>query len=370
MSKEYKYEIGQIVNDLEVLEQIKIPNGKYFRKGYKLKCIVDGYIQDKTEASLLKGTKCVRCKQGVKEYKYEIGQEINNLKILDQVRLRNGRYTQKGYKVQCLMDGYINEVAETKLTRGDGCPVCANQIIVKGINDISTLASWMVEYFVNKKEAYTNTLNSNKKVDMICPKCGFKKKAYISNIYRQGFSCNRCGDGVPYPEKFIFSLLNQLNLDFLPQLNKTTLEWCENKKYDFYIPSLNCIIETHGEQHYTNSFKHEGSRTLEEEQENDRQKEILAKDNGIKHYIVLDCRNSTESYIKKSVLESELKDILPLDKIDFFLCNKEALKSKVYVVAELYNKGETIKSISLLLKNDRHTISKYIKKAREVGAVL
>ena len=53
--------------------------------------------------------------------------------------------------------------------------------------------------------------------------------------------------------------------------------------YDFYIPELEAIIEVHGSQHYGQGFEKVGGRTLEEEQINDRLKEDLAKQNGIKH---------------------------------------------------------------------------------------
>ena len=51
-------------------------------------------------------------------------------------------------------------------------------------------------------------------------------------------------------------------------------EWSENKRYDVYIPYLNCIVENHGEQHYNNSFKSLNGRTLEEEQKNDKYKSM------------------------------------------------------------------------------------------------
>ena len=64
------------------------------------------------------------------------------------------------------------------------------------------------------------------------------------------------------------------------------------------------IIENHGEQHYIHrgTFK---SKSLEDEQRNDVYKKTLARQNGVIHYIVLDCRESNVSWIKKSILNSQ-----------------------------------------------------------------
>ena len=83
-----------------------------------------------------------------------------------------------------------------------------------------------------------------------------------------------CGDKVSYDEKFLSSILSQLKVDFATQLSKSTFNWCDKYRYDFYIPSLNMIIETHGIQHYEENKN--WTMSLEEEQENDKIKKELA----------------------------------------------------------------------------------------------
>lgn len=39
------------------------------------------------------------------------------------------------------------------------------------------------------------------------------------------------------------SILSQLSIEYISEFNDI---WCENRKYDFYIPSLNTIIEMNG----------------------------------------------------------------------------------------------------------------------------
>ena len=72
-------------------------------------------------------------------------------------------------------------------------------------------------------------------------------------------------------------MLSQLNLSFD---REKVFEWSEGdakkaykgrKRYDFYLPASNTIIEVHGAQHYEKGFEAIGGRTLKEEQKNDEQ---------------------------------------------------------------------------------------------------
>lgn len=128
-----------------------------------------------------------------------------------------------------------------------------------------------------------------------------------------------------YPERFMSSLLTVLGVDFA---REQTFPWATNvigengknsfKRYDFYIPSMSVIIEVHGSQHYSGGFEYLGGRSLEEECANDQYKEQLAKDNGIKHYIVINALSSTSSFIKDSILTNlEFTSLFDLSNIDW-----------------------------------------------------
>lgn len=128
-----------------------------------------------------------------------------------------------------------------------------------------------------------------------------------------------------YPERFMNSLLNLLGVDFA---REQTFSWASNvigangkksfKRYDFFIPSMSVIIEVHGSQHYGSGFEYLGGRSLEEERANDKEKEELAKNNGIKHYIVINALTSNLSFMKDSVLSnSEFTSLFDLSNIDW-----------------------------------------------------
>ena len=199
---------------------------------------------------------------------------------------RNG-VNKKWYKYKCNKCGNEDWIIEHSLcTQGSGCNVCnaSNPKAKEGINTIWDTDRWMCCLGVSEEDAKTHTPQSNQKIEVICPDCGKIKLIALNTIYNNKTIYCSCKDGFSYPEKFLIEVLKDIEVKFQTQLNKTTFKWCDKYKYDFYIPEYKMIIETHGLQHYEDKTKNSKfKRTLFEEQENDRCKEQLAKENGIEH---------------------------------------------------------------------------------------
>ena len=166
------------------------------------------------------------------------------------------------------------------------------------------------------------------------------------------------------------SVLEQLNIEYIFQLTKTTFDWCEDKRYDFYIPSLNTIIETHGIQHYEDC----GWSKAKDVQENDRIKYELALQNGIKDgdYVVIDCRYSDKEWVKNNILSSKLNELFDLEKrINWDKCEEFALKSNtVKEVCEYWSRKEeweTTKTLAEVFGLSREAIIDYLKKGAGLG---
>lgn len=293
-----------------------------------------------------------------KKYRYNIGDIINGLEILEHVRIKDRKYTKKGYKVRCIKDGYTYDKGENSLDQKNGCPVCCNQKIIKGINDIATTHPEYVKYFVNIEDAYTHSYASNKKINLKCPDCEFKKEMSVNKLSYYDFQCPKCSDGKSYPEKLVFNLLEQLDIEFETE---KVFNWVKDKRYDFYISGLNCIIETHGRQHYENSTSSKWDN-LEITQQNDIHKQQLAINNNIKKYIVLDCRKSNLEWIKNSILNSELAKILDLSKVNWLKCHEFACSSRVKEACDLWNSGvRSTKGISEIMKVSVSAIKSYLR---------
>lgn len=236
----------------------------------------------------------------------------------------------------------------------------------KQCNSISITHPHLVKYLVDKEDALKYSKGSNEKLPMKCPNCGYKNKKSINSLIMQGYGCVMCSDGIPYPEKFISSILYHLDITLCHQLSKTTFKWCNKYKYDFYIGKINCIIETHGLQHYEETTGHWDS--LLKTQENDKNKAQLAKENGIDNYVVIDCRYSKMEFIKSNIMNSILPSLLNFEEsdIDWLKCHEYACKSLVKVACDLWKDNHSITSIGKILKLNINTIAKYLKQGEEL----
>lgn len=322
------------------------------------------------------------------KFKYTINESIKDnkrdLMIIDNeyrtfIDKRGYKNNEKWYKYKCNQCGWTEGwITEGHLKEGNGCPVCAGQKLVQGINDIPTVAPWLIPYFqggIDEAKLYTKTGSGNINnpkgyIYPICPDCGKVKNniTKIGSIYlNNGFKCIHCSDGISFPEKFVFHFLRSLNIEFRIQYNPI---WIKPKVYDFYIPNLNCIIETHGLQHYEEKGW-KSSKTLKEEQENDKLKKELALANGIKeeNYIVVDCRYSESSFIKQNISNSRLSEIFDLRKVDWNKIEGFALGSKVKEVCDLKknNPNMSTKIIADIVGYHYSTISTWLKKGTKLG---
>lgn len=303
-------------------------------------------------------------------YLYNVGDVVNGLEIINQTyALDTHGWKSKAYYVKCTKCGYEYDTPKREGNlKKYGCIVCTGKKVVPGINDIATTAPWMVKYFENPEDATKYTYSSNKKINMICPYCGKDKKKLTPNtLYRKGFGCAYCGDGISYPEKFIRNLLDELNIDYIFQLSKKDFNWCENYRYDFYIPSKNIIIETHGRQHYEDAF----SSNFIEQERIDLIKRESALNNGIKQYIQLDCRESNKQWIIDSIINSNLDEILEFNykDIDWNKIEYNSLNSILLESCILWEQNEllTTYDIGKMLHINGDTIHKYLIKGSEIG---
>lgn len=248
---------------------------------------------------------------------------------------------------------------------GYGCPACAGNITIDGLNDLWTTNIETASLLFNPDDGHKYSKYSSKKVDWICPDCGsIIKNRAITNITQQGLRCDRCSDGISIPNKFICNILDHLGIEFETE---KSFKWIYNRRYDVYINSINCIIEMHGGGHYFEAFKFENCRSYNEEHENDRYKQLEAEKNNIENYIVVDARYSDLDWIKNSILNSKLTELIDLSSVDWDYCFKKSMKSNLIISAELWNQKYTVTEISKMLHLSNTTISTYLNKATRLN---
>ena len=117
------------------------------------------------------------------------------------------------------------------------------------------------------------------KIKIKCKYCGNVKDTTTQIFVYYNFRCPKCSDGISYPNKFMFSVLKQLKVDFISEYSP---KWINLKKYDFYfkINGKEYIIEMDGAFHNRdNPFN---KNTKEKSKAIDKYKDKLAKERNIK----------------------------------------------------------------------------------------
>lgn len=295
-------------------------------------------------------------------------------------------------------DYELNELTPADITYGTKikyyfkCPVSKHKSELKRINTFtsgyegsmycnqcSSLGQFLIDKYgddaINMYWSDKNTINpyeigyaSRTRVWLICQNCNTEKLISCDKFSYYGLLCNECSDGISYPEKFISSLLNQLNVEHSSQLSNKTFSWCGKYRYDKYLRDINIIVEIHGIQHYENSTRGNG---LKFEQENDKTKKQLAYNNGFndKTYIIIDARYSELEYIKNSVMNSDLPQLLNFkeDDINWYKCEEDSLNSYVKIACDLWNEFHNIDAIVNIIKLSKPTIRRYLKKGSKIG---
>jgi len=350
------YEVNFIYDDIE--GKIKIIN--YIKQ--KLTIDWNSRLYDINTGSF---TKCQfgELLHNSKEFKYKVGDIIDThtgkIKIIKQIKIKKGKWDEKGYFYECLIDNHVGKISESHLSRRNGgCSVCGNKKIRIGFNDMWTTNPKQAKLLLNPEDGYKYLQQSGKKVDWKCPNCKLEiKNRRISDVFRQGFSCPKCGDGISYPNKIGFNLLEQLNIDFVFEYSP---DWLKPKRYDFYFELNNkkYVLEMDGglghgnENKWTNGVK---SQAI------DDYKDELAKEHDI-NVIRIDSKKSILDYIKNNILQSELNGLLDLSNINWQKCHEYACSSLVKIASDLWNSGiqSTIK-IGELMKLSSTTICTYLK---------
>jgi hypothetical protein len=302
----------------------------------------------------------------------------NNMSTDKIFKSSNDIYLWKCHKCNGEYHASINSRTNDKGNKkGRGCPYCAGQKVLIGFNDLWTTHSEVAKLLKCPQRGHEVTAGSSKKEIFICANCSYQHEKCIASVVRQGFNCSMCGDGVSYPEKFIISFLNQMEIQYETQkifkwsknVKSNNLKLKGNKKYDFFIPSLNCIIEVNGIQHYIDcGFKSVGGRNLELETMNDKLKEELAIKNGILNYIIIDARYSNLEWIKNSVLNSNLNKLINFSNVNWVKCDEYATNNLIKLACEYWNDGiKSTTEIGKILKSTRGTIVRYLKQGANLN---
>ena len=356
----FKKELNKINSNIYVL-------GEYIKSNIPIlcRCIIDNHEWSPIPSSLLNDSGCPKCANVYKRTHEEFVEEIRSINK-NIIVINTFTTIKNNILVKCLKCTGEWEPSAESLLSGYRCPYCSNQKILIGFNDMWTTNPELAKLLANPEDGYNHFQGSNKKVDWKCPSCNsIIKDKSIASIKSHGLSCKKCSDGISYPNKIMYNILNQLNMDFVPEYCP---KWIKSKRYDFYFKLNNkeYIIEMDGAMGHGN-YNSLSKMSPEESLAIDKYKEDLAIKHGIK-IIRIDCLKSELEYIKNNILSSDLQLIINLSSVDWLECHKLSLNSFVKTACELWNASKySVKDISNLLKLCPNTIVSYLKKGTEIS---
>lgn len=339
----------------------------------RCRCKIHKYEWENTPHHLLYGQGCKLCGYQTIKIKERYSQNkfldnFNKTKNADTIEIL-GEYVNSTTPIdcRCKVCSYEWSPKPYYLTSEHGCPVCNNNIVLEGYNDVKTTNPKMAKLFLNEEEAIMYTQYSNKYALFKCPDCGYVKKSKILDIARNGFCCPKCSDNISYPNKILRYLLEQLPIGDDYKLEYSP-DWIKPKRYDSYFVYNNqqYIIEMDGGWHYKDN--HMSGQTVEETQEIDKFKDEKAIENGIK-MIRIDCKTSTIDYISKRIIESELSSIFNLSNIDWVLIDKKSSTNLMKEICEYYENNiyASVQNIADTFKMSYEVVRKILRKGQKFG---
>lgn len=292
---------------------------------------------------------------------------IKKLDLIHSQIIPVEQYKNRKEKIlhKCKICSYEWLVAPNQIIAGGGCPICSHRAIGTAPDYINSIFASEYYNFASKylteEQMKENMPHSQRYINIVCPDCGAKKRIKIADFINRGFNCI-CSDGQSFPNKFVYNILSQLKLKIYPEYCPA---WSNQLRYDDYLPDFNIIIENHGLQHYEAVRLHPNSKTFEEEKANDLIKHNLAMQNNITEYVILDCRESSLNWIKKSIMQSELPKLLNFleEDINWIEALRYASNNMIKLSADMYNDGNTVKQIANKLNKSESTIRYWLRRA-------
>lgn len=276
-SQEYKERFSILYPDYELLSDY---NGD---KNYiEVRCKKDSNVW-KTKPNWLKhGAGCQLC------YNRRRGDILrkSNDEFIQQAKELHGNkydYSKANYKgnktkvvVICPKHGEFMVTPNKHLSRGDGCPKCADE--QNGINKRLSLKT-----FIDRSKVIHDNKYDYSKVEyisvgipviIICPKHGeFKQTPYV---HMKGCGCPKCNQSKL--ERIVRKFLEKNNIDFEEQKR---FGWLSKQSLDFYIPNQKMAIECQGVQHYNKNLLFWGVKYFDLIVKRDLTKNKLCKQNGV-----------------------------------------------------------------------------------------
>lgn len=165
----------------------------------------------------------------------------------------------------------IQEVMRSNLHKSQGCKYCAGKMqsqldVENKISDRGLQIS-LVEYngYVSKPNQFQ------------CNQCGYIWEQKLYSLSH----CPRCESTWSSGEQMVAQILEDNNIQYVPQYRFDDCKYKGQLSFDFYLPEYNICIEYHGKQHYVPIEYFGGQKNFETQIRRDNIKKEYCNKNNI-----------------------------------------------------------------------------------------
>ncbi len=255
----------------------------------KIICPFHGVFEQRLHNHLISGQNCKKCALEDRAVIRGKSQEefINEANIIHNYKYNYDEtiYVRADNKVtiRCPEHGPFIQKAITHL-EGAGCRDCGYNN--NAFKRAKTLEEFITEANIVHNNFYTYEksiyVNSRTPIIITCPNCG--DFSTIPNIHLRGHKCRSCPHSISNGEKRITEILSALNIHFEYE---RTFPDCRNPRtghclrFDFYLESINTIIEYDGKQHFEPVSHWGGDEAFQDTQFKDTVKNNYCSEKGI-----------------------------------------------------------------------------------------
>lgn len=266
--EQFLIEMSQNHPTLIVLDKYK--NG---RTKVNLECSVCGYRFGATPGSLYMKHGCPKCSGSLKKSTSEF---IEELRIVNDsiTVLGNYKNSKTEIMVSCNKCGHKWGATPNSLLSGKGCRVCAG-----------TMPKSHEQFITEMKQKHPtvnvigNYINNREKVECKCMVCGKTFYGIPHAMIDMNHDCPYCS--MSQGERAISNWLDNNGFVYCQEYRFADCKDINQLPFDFYIPSINTVIEYDGVQHFKVNQFFGGKKAFDKLKIHDKIKDNYCSKNGI-----------------------------------------------------------------------------------------
>ena len=250
----------------------------------RFKCDKCGNIWKASPTNILSGKGCAQCKKTNAKLRFQMGKDEFLRKVSDASPnikiLETDDYTYRGESLAtCTVHGITWRVLNATLIKGCGCKQCGIEKTRKKRARTQEDFEREVSLVSPHIEVLGKYINARTKIKV---RCRLHDETYLVTpdlVLNGTGNCAKCT--MTSGEYKVANYLDSKGYKYITQHMFKDNKEISNKRFDFYIPSINTCIEYDGIQHYEPVFNFGGENTFKYTKKNDAIKNKYCKDKKI-----------------------------------------------------------------------------------------